>query len=57
MTVGKLKTQGAAGSWVSGFKLFYSDDGSNWKGYSATGDKDKVSCLYLDCFSRSTLAF
>ena len=48
-TVGKLRMQGASRDYVSAFRLFYSDDGKNWKGYSTDDDVDKV--IYYYCIS------
>ncbi|XP_065054894.1 uncharacterized protein LOC135683537 isoform X1 [Rhopilema esculentum] len=50
-TVGKLKMQGASSDYVSAFRLFYSDDGKNWKGYSSDDDVDKSYMSY--CYSGS----
>ena len=42
-TVQYVIVQGKDWELVSGFKLFYSDDGKNWKGYSTDDDLDKAS--------------
>ena len=42
-TVRHMRVAGTYWNWVSGFKLFYSDDGKNWKGYSSDDDLDKAS--------------
>ncbi|XP_066014989.1 uncharacterized protein [Pocillopora verrucosa] len=40
-TVNKILIQGRGNwyDWVTGFFLYYSDDGQRWKGYSESGDK------------------
>ena len=40
-----MKVEGTYWNWVSGFKLFYSDDAKDWKGYSSNDDLDKVILL------------
>lgn len=39
--------QGDNYDYVSGFKLFYSDDAKNWKGYASSKDKEQVRKLHL----------
>ena len=42
-TVRHMRIEGTYWNWVSGFKLYFSDDGENWKGYSSNDDLDKAS--------------
>jgi len=49
-TVNKILVQGRGNwyDWVTGFHLYYSDDGQRWTGYSESGDKDHSnSACYL----------
>ena len=40
-TVNKVMIQGRSSwyEWITGFHLYYSDDGQRWTGYSESGDK------------------
>lgn len=49
-TINKILIQGRGNwyNWVTGFYLYYSDDGQRWTGYSASGDKNHSnSVCYL----------
>jgi len=48
-TVSSMTLQGNYWDWVTGFKLFFSDNATNWKGYSSNNDLDKNSTSY--CYS------
>jgi len=50
-TVSSMKLRGTYWNWVSGFKVFYSDDAKEWTGYSSNNDLDKNSTSY--CYSGS----
>ena len=51
MTVSAVQTEGHNNwnNWVTGFHLYYSNDGQRWTGYSKSGDvlHSNVSKLYL----------
>ena len=40
-----MKLQGNYWDWVTGFKLFFSDNATDWKGYSSNDDLDKVRLI------------
>ena len=50
-TVNKIMIQGRTNwyDWVTGFHLYFSDDGHQWTGYSQSGDKNhaNVCCLFI----------
>eukprot|EP00794_Sanderia_malayensis_P020639 gene20639-22674_t len=48
-TVSGFKMQGATGDWVTGLRLFYSDDAVNWKPYQSYSDPDNSSKAF--CYS------
>ena len=40
-----MKLRGTYWNWVSGFRVFFSDDAKEWTGYSSNNDLDKVKLL------------
>ena len=46
-TLSYMKLRGTYWNWVSGFKVFYSDDAKDWMGYSSNNDLDKVMLLSI----------
>ena len=51
MTISAVQTQGRGNwyNWVTGYHLYYSNDGQRWTGYTKSGDAlhSNVSKLYL----------
>ena len=53
--VNKILIQGRGNwhNWVTGFHVYYGDDGRRWTGYSASGDKNHSNVCrhrsYLTC--------
>ena len=49
-TVSSMRLDGTNWNWVSGFKLFYSDDAKIWKEYSSHNDLEKVVYILIPYF-------